>query len=352
MMAGEVRSILVLRLDSYGDLILSSQILPALRSSYPNAQIHWVAMEPYAELLVGHPDIDQLWRIPASSHRRLARPVGFLRWISRMRENSFDLLIDLHDTGWRPAALTALLRADLKVGFNNNGRSSVKNFALCRGTNLDHSVHMLENYRAVLSLAGINWTRPTLGLPIRVEDEAAAHHYWHSLGTDFTQSVIMCCPFSTGRGKTWSLAGWVDLIARILSERVDTAILLLGDLSQRDQLEQLRLSIPNGSKRVVNSAGELTLAQAASLAKRTTMILTVDTSWSHVATVMGHPALVLIRESAYQRWKPLGARTKSVIAHRIRSGRRMKESVPSIPLRAVQQAFDELQHAVDPIAGL
>ena len=93
----DARRIVLLKPSSLGDVVHSLPILTALRRRFPLAHIRWVVNQSYAELLHGHPDLDEVLTIDRESSRgglwRGARSfAGLSDQVRRLRP---DLVVDL-----------------------------------------------------------------------------------------------------------------------------------------------------------------------------------------------------------------------------------------------------------------
>ena len=53
-------SICILKPSSFGDIVQSLPLLPALRHRFPQARVSWVVKREWADLLAGHPDLDEV----------------------------------------------------------------------------------------------------------------------------------------------------------------------------------------------------------------------------------------------------------------------------------------------------
>src|SRR5438309_2975783 len=102
------RRIALLKPSALGDIVHSLPVLTALRRRYPAAHIAWVVNRTYEPLLRGHPDLDET--IAFDRHQRRAGVGGmvlrWLRFLSRLRNQHFDVVIDLQ--GLFRTALMAL----------------------------------------------------------------------------------------------------------------------------------------------------------------------------------------------------------------------------------------------------
>lgn len=116
--------ILIVKTSSLGDLIHVFPALDELRRRYPNATIDWVAEEPFAPLLLAHPQIDTVLSINTKLWRRGHSLSGLLAFIRRLRAHSYDLLFDFQGNT-KSGIVTFFARAQTKIGF---GRATATEF--------------------------------------------------------------------------------------------------------------------------------------------------------------------------------------------------------------------------------
>jgi ADP-heptose:LPS heptosyltransferase len=83
--------ILVIRFSSFGDVILTTPVVAALRERYPRAHIAYLVMDACADAIEGDPHIDDVIRFDKNQYRGLSGLRAFTRRLER-----FDLIIDLH----------------------------------------------------------------------------------------------------------------------------------------------------------------------------------------------------------------------------------------------------------------
>ncbi len=92
--------ILVFRKSSLGDVILTLPVLNVLMRRFPEAEIDYLTKSIYAPLIRHQPSVDNVIAIDKSS--------SFLKVISRMRRNGYDLYVDLQSNIQSRALGTAL----------------------------------------------------------------------------------------------------------------------------------------------------------------------------------------------------------------------------------------------------
>src|SRR5260221_13142539 len=80
--------ILVIRLSSLGDVVLTGPVFQALRASRPGAHLAALTKEEFGDVLSANPNIDERILL------RRGESLGSL--IRRVRQGRFDAVIDLH----------------------------------------------------------------------------------------------------------------------------------------------------------------------------------------------------------------------------------------------------------------
>ena len=84
-------SILVIRLSSIGDIVLTADFFSGLRNLYYDARITWLVKKEYSEILSFHPAINKIIEWDKKKE-------PFFKLINRLKKERFDTVIDLHDT--------------------------------------------------------------------------------------------------------------------------------------------------------------------------------------------------------------------------------------------------------------
>lgn len=85
--------ILVIRFSSAGDILCTTPLLRLLRRRWSDAQITYLTYREFADLLASNAHISDIWR-----YARQSSPVDDLRLRRRIRQQRFDLILDLHSS--------------------------------------------------------------------------------------------------------------------------------------------------------------------------------------------------------------------------------------------------------------
>src|SRR4051812_36781677 len=116
----EARRIALIKPSALGDIVHSLPVLTALRQRFPAAHVTWVVSRAYEPLLAGYPDLDAT--LPFDRARRpagaVAAVLSYGRFLSRLRQQRFDLVLDLQGL-LRSGVMTLATGAPRRVGLSS-----------------------------------------------------------------------------------------------------------------------------------------------------------------------------------------------------------------------------------------
>lgn len=286
----EPRRILVIRLSAIGDIIMSSALMPALRQAYPSAHLAWMTDAAHAELLSGHPGLDQLILWPRQHWRQLRQQ---RRWrqlfrelrglAAELRRQRFDLVLDIQ--GLLKSAVWAWLSGGTtRIGLGSReGSQWLMTKTLDRRTTARRIGGEYLKLAHALGLAPDGFAmdiRPSLEARQQAQDMLARH------GVSGPFAVL--CPFTTRPQKHWFEERWAEL-ARSLAEQRGFRVLLLGGPSDTAAARRIAAAAPG----CVDLAGQTSLMQCAALIAQSRLLVGVDTGLTHLGIAMRTPTLAL-----------------------------------------------------------
>lgn len=277
----DVRRIGVIKPSAFGDVVQTLPLLPVLKERFPQAAISWVIRSELADLVAGHPHLDEV--VP------FQRRGGWPAWrtlLKTLRARRFDLVFDLQGL-LRTGVMTWATRAPLRVGLQTAREGS------------QHACHLLladsgplvpasQRYWRVAEALGLgDRNRETLiGIPKRdvrwAETELAK----------LKGPVLAIHPGARWETKRWPVENFAVIASRAV-RRFGFSAVLLGGRDERltaSRLEfDLRRFAPAG--RIANLCGESTILQLAALLQRVDVLLTNDSGPMHLAAGLKTPVL-------------------------------------------------------------
>jgi heptosyltransferase-3 len=258
-------SVVILRLRSLGDCVLTTPAIHLLKSFRPDLRIA-VAVEPrFAAVFEGNPDI-----------AALVDPT-----VSSVRQSKPQLCLNLHG-GTPSARLTALSGAKYRVGFGHYSLQLVYNRQIPRAQQIldvERPVHTAEHLASAMF-----W----LGVPIR--EIPRARLFAEPERRESPYAVIH--PFASQDAKTWPARFFLQL-AQYLKRELDVQPVFISGPGEDLSTFQMWPTVANPP---LQRTKEL-LAGASSFVGN-------DSGPAHLAAAFGIPTMVFFGPSNPVAWAP------------------------------------------------
>ncbi len=295
------RRILLMRLGGYGDILMGTPLLAALREAYPDAHLTWMAGHSEAQAIDANPYLDEviLWDAPyfrsAWRHARYAAAIRrFLAFRRALRSRRYDAFVSLQPEEW--PLLTLVSGAAQTIGVFDTftrhwGEEHHPHYRrFYKDVYSRPELHRIDQYLAVLEAFRLpEPAAPRLSMGFTSEDEAAAAAFLEERGVGPQDTVAALAPLTTWVTKNWPAERYAALGDR-LAKDCGCRVVLLGGSGDQETLTQIasQMSAP-----AVVSAGTLTFREAAALIHRSHLLVSGDTGPMHVAAAVGTPQVAL-----------------------------------------------------------
>ena len=244
--------ILVLRLSSIGDIVLTTAAIRGIRKAHPNAELHYATKKQYLQLLTTNPYIDKLW-----DYQELNASL-----------TAFDLIVDLH-RNLRTTRLKAIL-APISLSYD---KGNLEKWIAVRTKDEDLNLpHIVNRYYSALAPLGV--VDDGEGLDLFIDEETAEVQVIE----EPYLSLSISGSFYTKRLPLKELKELVALIKKPLA--------LLGGKGEEAIGEELAEQHP---ERITNYCGRTSLQQTAYIIQHSQGVVTHDTGTMHIAAALKKP---------------------------------------------------------------
>ncbi len=278
------KSVLVFKMSSLGDIILSVPSLRAVREKFRGAAVKVLVDARFREVLEGCPYIDG---IITCDFRVRDRGRGFWSLAEKIRSEDFDMSLDLQNN--RKSHLLAFLgMIPERYGFDNGKWSGLLN----REAELPKkAIDPLSHQLHVLKAMGIKSIEKRLEL---WPSAAGAEWAEDFLRENWLQSGQKVAAFSLTASKRWRSKNWgidkmlelADILAREKSIRV---VLVGSNESKEDAAEFMRRS----TAKPINAVGKTGISELMGLLKRCDALITGDSAPMHIAAAVDTPFVAI-----------------------------------------------------------
>lgn len=283
-----IRSILFLRHDRIGDMVLSTAALQALNKAYPQAKITVLASARNHEILRLNPYVNEV-----------LINQGIIWFTRTMRSRGYDLVIDPFLTyELKQAFMTFLAGGRYRIGFKSAGREIFFNLdgpetATLKGL-VDHLFDLIGNVGAYK-----NGCVPEIFLSD--EERGWASQTLADKGIGANVLKIAVHPGAYYPSQRWPAERFGALIRSILKHN-KAKIILLGSGDEENMVQEVQKVAGKG---VQNFSG-LTLRELMALLSRCDLLVCNNSGPLHIASALKIRTVSMIGPTVTPLWLPYG----------------------------------------------
>ncbi|MBI1335450.1 MAG: glycosyltransferase family 9 protein [Phycisphaera sp.] len=339
--------ICVIKLGALGDVVRTLCILPELRKRYPQSHITWVSLPNGCRMIDGHPMIDRVIAFETMACVGLTQEV-------------FDLVINL-DKEQQPCALAMSLfaRKKLGVGLSDFGTPIPINeeaqhyFNLGLSDDLKFRQNTKSYPRLVYEAFGWQYRGQRYELPRSEEQRDRMMIALASLGW---RPGAVTVGVNVGAGKVFANKMWppektAEVIARLVNDRPEVQVLLLGGPGERHAVDTIKhiLADTSPEARVTDPGTEHSEQAFVALVDCCDALFTGDTMAMHVAIALGKRVVAFFGPTCEQEIELFGRGEKLVA--QVPCGpcykRRCDHDHACIDAVTTQQAVDAIGRSIE-----
>lgn len=270
-----------------GDVVLLVPVVRALVATYPDVEVTVVTRPKFASFFT---DIERVVPFPADVDYTYNGIFGMRDLFRKLlRKGSYDVVIDMHDH-----IRTILLRSLFKIFGTpvvvfNKGRNEKHKFTQKDNKDTTPLMHTVDRYRQAAEKAGFPITIPAgPHLAIKEATQLEVTEWLSKNNIEKRGRWIGVAPFAMHVSKIWPLDNYPKLIDLLRQDSTVRVFLFGGGEKEVKYFEGLREQFP---EQCVVVAGQLKLKQELDLMRRLDLMLCVDSSNMHLATLMNVPLL-------------------------------------------------------------
>ncbi len=267
--------ILVITLSNIGDVVLTTGVLEGLKSKFPEAKIDLVVGELALGIFSSDIRINSVY-----PYKKSMSLLNRLKFFLNLKNNRYDLVIDLKDTFGSYLISLSLLRSK-----NVEAHAYIKhNMVLKRFFDKE----VLKNFKPK-----VYWSS---------SDESLVASF-------MLKDYVVISALAKSLTKSWPLDYFKILIELVLRDYPDFDIVLTAGAKEKKVLDQLVID-----SRVKNLSDKTTIPQLACLIKRAKVIITNDSAALHLASSVNTPSVAIFGPTSSIKYGPLA--DNSVILRR------------------------------------
>jgi lipopolysaccharide heptosyltransferase II len=266
-------SILILRLSSLGDIVLTTALITALRERYPESRIDLVIAREYESLVPVLPGLNQ---VHIYNKKTGLRGLRALR--RELKKERYDYVLDLHNV-----LRTQVLRRGLGAHVAVVNKRTFKRWLLVR-----FKYDLLKSEQDVIG----RYFETARGLDIHDEGKGPQLLAQH----ERDPKRIAIAPGARHWNKRWPAEYYRQLTKQLLDAGYN--ITFYGSKAEQGIIDEIRAGLPPGAHRSL--AGDIDLAEAAHSIAKCAVAITNDSGLMHVAEAVGTPVVAIFGPTVKQ----------------------------------------------------
>ena len=270
-----MKKILIIRMSSIGDIVLSTSFLKSVKKKYPSSEIHFLIKKEFSDLVKKHPSIDNL----ISFDKKL----GFkelMRLGRSLRDNDYDVIFDIHSV-FRTRVLSLFLRKNL---FKQIRKPRLRRFMLFY-THQNYFEKSFSHIKMYHTLLNEDKTFPPTNLFIDSNEDDMTKDFLAK--NDIGENYIAIVPGAAWSQKQWSIDNYNNLMRRLI-DSFKSKIVILGSTNDVicDQIIK--------DKSIINLKDKTSLRLAMGIVKHAQHTIGSDTGLLHISEAMGTPVTMIL----------------------------------------------------------
>jgi lipopolysaccharide heptosyltransferase I len=278
------RRIALIKPSALGDIVQSLPVLSALRHRYPEAHLIWIINRGYEPLLRGHPDLDATLAFERGAVRSgwVGAALYYSRFLSRIRQQRFDLIVDLQGL-FRSGVIAAASGAPRRVGLSSAREGATWFYTDVVPVADFQAIHAVDRYWLVAEALGVGDVPKRFRVPL-----PAAERRWAA-------DELAGCPrpwLALAVGSRWRTKRWLPEhfaeLARRVQARFGGTAVFVGSPDEAPLAQAVAAELRGP---VRDFTGRTTLPQLAAVLALADVVLANDTGPLHLAAALGRPVV-------------------------------------------------------------
>lgn len=291
----KAENILCVRLDSIGDVLMTTPAIQAIKESRPERRITLLTSPAGVEVASLVPEIDDVivydapW-MKATAPRTTSQPE--FEMVEKLRSLQFDaaVIFTVFSQNPLPSAFLCYL-ADIPLRLahcHENPYQLLTNWVLDPEPSCGIR-HEVRRQLDLVATVGCRTTKERMSLRVPEDAHHRVLHLLHELGIDWKRPLAVIHPGATATSRRYPPEGFAQVARRLILD-ANFQVIFTGSESERELVEGIQVEIDTDSYSLV---GCLNLSELAALIEIAPLLISNNTGPVHIAAALGTPVVDL-----------------------------------------------------------
>ena len=285
-----MEKILLIRLSSLGDIVLTTPAIRAVRAHFPDAYIAMLVAKQSADVLRENPHLNEI--IPFNRAAKDKDTGEMIRIVRILRQRQFALSFDFQRK-FRTELLMYLSGASQRIG---------KGVLCTLRVPEKGNKHATEHYFDLLHAAGIPAENRQVEIFLSKGERTEACYTFEEANVSEMQLKVGLFPGAGWKLREWMPGRFAEIGDRLV-KHYDAQVIIFGGPNERELVHKVNNLM---NQPAIPFAGNLQLRQLAACIEKCDLFLTNDTGPMHISVAVGTPTIALFGPGNHNRFQPIG----------------------------------------------
>ncbi len=280
------KKILIIRISSLGDILLTTPVIRSLKNQFPENEISFLVDENFSDAIKFNPNLSKLFYYDKETRGKEV--------IGKLKNENFDFVIDLQNNIRSKNVVKSLKAKSVKFV-----KPTLEKFLLVKfKLNLFKKIKPIPLLYA--SSLGENFVLDNRGLDFYLAENLKASHKGN-------RNKIAFCPGSQHFTKQYPLQYFIELGNKIVADGFE--LVLLGGKNDREICAEISSNVDSS----IDKSNDNDLFEIAREMEECTAVVCNDSGLMHLATAVGVPTLSIFGSTVEEfGFFPYKARSKVI----------------------------------------
>ncbi|MGE5249355.1 MAG: glycosyltransferase family 9 protein [Bacteroidota bacterium] len=307
--------VLVVRLDSVGDVVMLSPALRMLRNALPDARITLLASPAGSQAAPLLPWIDDvivseaLWQDMTGKVR--FNPENELGLIEQIRSHEFSaaFIFTSFSQSPLPAAYACYLAGiPHRIGFSTESAGGVLS---CTPSTPVEETHQADRNTALLEAIRMPAESRQLELSVSREVQEQADQLLESVGIKPEMSFILLAPGANDKARRYDPKRFAS-VARLLAAEAGLPVVITGSVKEAEAIQPvIEVAAEARTGNIHSLVGRTSMPELAAIIRRASLVVANNSAVMHIADAFQRPMVILYSGTEFvSQWMPRSARAR------------------------------------------
>ena len=228
--------ILVIQQKMIGDVLFSSVMFEALRTKYPDAQMHFAIYSNTIPVIQNNPYIDRIIDITPEIQNSKLKLFQFLKII---KKEKYDIVIDVHGK-LRSNLMTLFSKAKIRISYHKNYTSFLYSNTIVRLKEPENNASLaIENRMKLLEPIGVSFQMISPKIYLEEKEIKDAKTYLEKSGVDLEKPLYLISVLGSKAYKSYPEKYMATLINFVVATKSSVQILFNYSPNQEEDAKRI-----------------------------------------------------------------------------------------------------------------